>query len=59
MCSAAFFRRSATVLGLSFALADAEHLESLFADVGFRDISVERATRPVVFDSIDEYLGPN
>jgi ubiquinone/menaquinone biosynthesis C-methylase UbiE len=46
------------VLELSFALADAGHLETLFAGAGFRDISVERATRPVVFGSIDEYWAP-
>jgi ubiquinone/menaquinone biosynthesis C-methylase UbiE len=49
-------RRS--TLELSFALADAEHLETLFADAGFRDICIERETRPVVFDSIDEYWDP-
>ncbi len=46
------------VLRLSFALADAKQLADLFTGAGFRDVSVERETRPVVFDSIDEYWDP-
>jgi SAM-dependent methyltransferase len=46
------------VLELSFALSDAKHLEALFAGAGFRDISIEREIRPVVYGSIDEYWDP-
>jgi ubiquinone/menaquinone biosynthesis C-methylase UbiE len=50
--------RQRDVLELSFALADAKHLERIFAGAGFRDITVERETRVVVFESLDEYWAP-
>ena len=37
---------------------DAKQLERLFASAGFSDISVERETRPIVFDSIEDYWDP-
>jgi ubiquinone/menaquinone biosynthesis C-methylase UbiE len=53
-----FLPEQRNVLELSFALADAKQLESLFAGAGFRDISIERETRPVAFDGIDDYWDP-
>jgi hypothetical protein len=46
------------VLQLSFALADEEKLERLFAGAGFQDIQVERDVRSDIFDSFDEYWEP-
>jgi SAM-dependent methyltransferase len=46
------------VLELSFALSDAKQLNGLFAGAGFRDVSIERETCPVTFDSIDDYWDP-
>src|SRR5215468_93427 len=46
------------VLHLSFALADAGHLERLFTAAGFREISVSRHVRETRFDSFDEYWAP-
>lgn len=43
---------------LSFALADAGHLERLFATAGFREISVMRETRESSYESFDDYWGP-
>jgi ubiquinone/menaquinone biosynthesis C-methylase UbiE len=53
-----FLPEQCDVLALSFALADPKRLENIFAGASFRDISIERETRPVVFDSIDEYWAP-
>jgi ubiquinone/menaquinone biosynthesis C-methylase UbiE len=53
-----FLPEQRDVLELSFALADERHLEYIFAGAGFQDISVERETRPVAFDSFDEYWAP-
>ena len=53
-----FLPRQRDLLELSFALADAHLLETLFADVGFQDIRIDREIRQVVFDSIDEYWDP-
>jgi hypothetical protein len=53
-----FLPRQRDLLELSFALADAHLLETLFADVGFQDIRIDREIRQVVFDSIDEYWVP-
>jgi ubiquinone/menaquinone biosynthesis C-methylase UbiE len=46
------------VLHLSFALADAGHLEQLMATAGFRDISVKWSTREASFPSFDDYWIP-
>src|SRR5712691_244835 len=46
------------VLHLSFALADAGHLERLLAMAGFREISVTRETRESSFESFDDYWAP-
>jgi ubiquinone/menaquinone biosynthesis C-methylase UbiE len=46
------------VLHLSFALADARHLERLFATAGFREISVRRETRESSYESFDDYWAP-
>jgi len=43
------------VLHLSFALADAARLESLFSTAGFREVSVQRETRVADFDSFFDY----
>ena len=57
-CSATFFPTNAKVLELSFALSDPTRLQVLFAGAGFRDISVQRETRPVAFDNSDDYWEP-
>jgi ubiquinone/menaquinone biosynthesis C-methylase UbiE len=46
------------VLHLSFALADAGHLEQLLAAAGFREVSVTRETREGGFESFDDYWAP-
>ena len=46
------------VLHLMFSLADAGHLERLFALAGFREISVTRETRESSFASFDDYWAP-
>jgi ubiquinone/menaquinone biosynthesis C-methylase UbiE len=46
------------VLHLSFALADAGHLEWLMATAGFREISVTRHTHEGRFESFDDYWTP-
>ena len=43
---------------LSFALADPDRLESLFAGAGFRDIHVVREIREGTIDSIADYWAP-
>ena len=43
---------------LSFALADPERLETLFAGAGFRDIHVAREIREGTIDSIADYWAP-
>ena len=45
-------------LYLSWALADQDRLERLFADAGFRDVRVERETRADIMESFDEYWEP-
>ena len=45
------------VLHLAFALADADHLERLFAAAGFREIRVTRETREGSFESFNDYWG--
>ncbi len=47
-----------TILNLSFALADAAQLESMFSAAGFRDIRVSKETREAIVDSFDEYWAP-
>jgi len=42
-------------LYLSFALADANHLEHVLASVGFREVRVERVQREDTIGSFDEY----
>jgi ubiquinone/menaquinone biosynthesis C-methylase UbiE len=46
------------VLHLSFALADAGHLERLLTTAGFREVSVTRETRESSFASFDDYWAP-
>jgi len=46
------------VLHLSFALADARHLEELFAAAGFHEIGVARHARETRFESFDDYWAP-
>src|SRR5215831_16192150 len=46
------------VLHLMFSLADAGHLERLFALAGFREISVTRETRESSFASFADYWAP-
>jgi len=46
------------VFQLSFALADPERLETLFAGAGFRDIQVAREIRSGTVDSIADYWSP-
>ena len=46
------------VLELSFALADAGHLERLLTTAGFREISVRRETHEGSFESFDDYWAP-
>jgi ubiquinone/menaquinone biosynthesis C-methylase UbiE len=46
------------IIHLSFALADPNRLESLFAKAGFRDIRVERENREDVVESFDDYWNP-
>jgi ubiquinone/menaquinone biosynthesis C-methylase UbiE len=53
-----FLPEQRAILELSFSLADAKRLENLFASAGFWDISIERETRPVAFDSIEDYWDP-
>jgi SAM-dependent methyltransferase len=45
-------------LHLSFALADAGHLERLLAMAGFRGISVRQETREGSFESFEDYWPP-
>ncbi len=47
-----------TRLYLSFALADAARLESMFRAAGFRDIRVSKETREAIVNSFDEYWAP-
>jgi ubiquinone/menaquinone biosynthesis C-methylase UbiE len=46
------------MLHLSFALADSEHLEQMFATAGFREVRVERVQREDTINSFDEYWEP-
>lgn len=46
------------VFHLSFALADAGHLERLMATAGFRETNVKRDTRAGSFPSFDDYWAP-
>ena len=46
------------VLFLSFALQDPNLLEAMLVDAGFRDVSVERATREGSFDGFADYWQP-
>jgi ubiquinone/menaquinone biosynthesis C-methylase UbiE len=46
------------LLHLSFALADADRLEHMLADVGFREVRVERVQREDTLRSFDEYWDP-
>jgi ubiquinone/menaquinone biosynthesis C-methylase UbiE len=53
-----FLPQQQQTLYLSFALADPERLEHLFASSGFRDISVARETREYIIESFDDYWTP-
>ncbi len=46
------------LLQLSFALADANRLEHMFAGAGFREVRVERVQRQDTIGSFDEYWDP-
>jgi ubiquinone/menaquinone biosynthesis C-methylase UbiE len=46
------------LLHLSFALADANRLEHMFASAGFREVRVERVQREDTIGSFDEYWAP-
>ena len=53
-----FLPDQVTILNLSFALADAAQLESMFRAAGFRDIRVSKEAREAVVDSFDEFWAP-
>ena len=53
-----FLPKQRDLIHLSFALADPNRLESLFAKAGFRDIRVERENREDVVESFDDYWNP-
>jgi hypothetical protein len=46
------------LLHLSFAPADASHLERMFATAGFGEVRVERMQREDTIGSFDEYWEP-
>src|SRR6266568_5422254 len=46
------------LLHLSFALADANRLQHMFANAGFREVRVERVQREETTGSFDEYWDP-
>jgi ubiquinone/menaquinone biosynthesis C-methylase UbiE len=46
------------LLRLSFALADAGRLETMFVSAGFREVRVERVQREDAIGSVDEYWAP-
>jgi ubiquinone/menaquinone biosynthesis C-methylase UbiE len=46
------------LLHLSFALADADHLEHMFAAAGFSEVRVERVQREDTIGSFEEYWDP-
>jgi ubiquinone/menaquinone biosynthesis C-methylase UbiE len=53
-----FLPEQRDIIHLSFALADPNRLESLFAKAGFRDIRVEREKREDIVESFDNYWEP-
>jgi ubiquinone/menaquinone biosynthesis C-methylase UbiE len=53
-----FLPEQRDIIHLSFALADLNRLESLFANAGFSDIRVERERREDVVESFDDYWNP-
>ena len=53
-----FIPEQRDVLHLSFALADANRLEHMFAGAGFRDVRVQRLQREDTIGSFDEYWEP-
>jgi ubiquinone/menaquinone biosynthesis C-methylase UbiE len=53
-----FLPEQRDIIYLSFALADPNRLEGMFADAGFRDIQVEREKREDVVESFDDYWNP-
>ena len=46
------------LIHMSFALADANRLERMFASAGFREVRVERVQREDVIGNFDEYWDP-
>ena len=50
-----YFPDQRDVLYAPAALADPDRLQQLLAMAGFRDVSLEKETRTVVFESFDEY----
>ena len=53
-----FLPEQRDIIDLSFALADPNRLESLFANAGFCDIRVDREKREDVVESFDDYWNP-
>jgi ubiquinone/menaquinone biosynthesis C-methylase UbiE len=53
-----FLPEQRDIVDLSFALADPNRLESLFANAGFCDIRVDREKREDVVESFDDYWNP-
>jgi ubiquinone/menaquinone biosynthesis C-methylase UbiE len=53
-----FIPEQRDMLHLSFALADANHLEQIFVSAGFRDVRVQRVQREDTIGSFDEYWEP-
>jgi hypothetical protein len=50
-----YFPDQRDALHLTFALADAERLEHMFATAGFSDVLVKRETRRGIVDSFEDY----
>ena len=53
-----FIPEQRDLLQLSFALANANRLEHMFASAGFREVRVERVQREDTIGSFDEYWDP-
>jgi ubiquinone/menaquinone biosynthesis C-methylase UbiE len=53
-----FIPEQREVLHLSFALADANHLEQILVSAGFGDVQVQRVRREDTLSSFDEYWEP-
>ncbi len=53
-----YFPAQRELLHLTFALAEADRLQSMFNSAGFRDVRVERLRREDTIGSFDEYWDP-